>query len=539
MNKETQMGNAIGMPNSSDSSDSSDSCDQITYSSNTSSYNPMSPSVTPTIDEEDAAKYAMTYTKHLFALPQNTFLSTVKSQPMRLTAKERILLEVLEAALDVSEYTDNVDVSRTDVGMYYFGRSQFYSSCDVSVSKRHKREVIKNEHQELKQIMIGLLLSYSYREGIQVINNEQRLEAFLQDTFEVGRRFKIGNPHMMRTTYQKMMHVLQDAILYNPEFIGEQFSQTKTFKDIVTIGVFVKQHHIEQLLDDELFKYAVLPVDDSSDASVKRDLARKSLFEKYGEEAERVILSAADGFASSAANCGVIHSMLRELFTHYTQSSATTDLSISWGQRGSRLSHRHDEQFTFVSQSLALWWNVMEAMPKLWKETDDDFLSGTSYALVNTGQGLQRMQSAPGVSGEMHRILSMTKQTVCRENSWKGLSVVHMGDQDVPNCLFFIDKYSQVPWIVSPIIKTALTIGNTHDTKLLHFFDKHSQQQWKLAVLRDFFRHGFDGSGSDGGSCIDGRLTSAWNWCSMIEKYVFYPLFLVTDFEGFEGPYKK
>jgi hypothetical protein len=185
----------------------------------------------------------------------------------------------------------------------------------------------------------------------------------------------------------------------------------------------------------------------------------------------------------------------------------------------------------------------------VWTLAEQDLLAESSpYRLRDTGQGLNRVQVAPKTSRMMHAILNRAQRSV---GSWVGSSVIHMGelssfrpkvftqlskgDHNVPNALMFIDKYSQVYRILLPITTTLSQIPSLKDNPGIHGLIEEefgSVDGLIKEILADFFRHGFDGSGADNfydaGSCIDGRLTSAWNWCSSIEKKRYFPVFLLT-----------
>lgn len=112
--------------------------------------------------------------------------------------------------------------------------------------------------------------------------------------------------------------------------------------------------------------------------------------------------------------------------------------------------------------------------------------------------------------------------------------------------LLSILQSDAVPRILGPIVACLENLERLYDEddgiKVLVDDGFGGLDKLRKDILYDFFRYAFDGSGGDNfydaGSCIDGRLTSAWNWCSQLSTKPFYPVFRLTGFLGFDGEFK-
>ncbi|KAG2013219.1 hypothetical protein CC2G_010154 [Coprinopsis cinerea AmutBmut pab1-1] len=461
------------------------------------------------------------------------FVERAKYIPVRLTMGERKYLRLLEAALTVSEYTDKIDI----IG---FG---------LSKTKR-----IVHQIRELCAIMSGLLMSADYKLGQELFTDKdyQANAEFYQQVFELGRRHKIMNPDKMRTTYGKLIYVLQDS--QSPEvkdMLG--FSCVKPIKTVYSV---LEKHDALDLLRDDLITVATKEIysEGRPRREVQRDIRSKEraiehlsdLYQRKGlsqEQVKQCIYSIGDNHAFLRANRDPCEKMIGYLKQHFHPTQARDPLSslaIRSGRGGARLSHDHSKQYGYVLQSLTLWREILHDMFHLWSLAEQDLLSeNIPYRLRDTGQGLNRVQDAPKTSRMMHSILNKAQRSV---GSWIGSSVIHMGDHNVPNALLFIDKYTQIYRILLPICNTLSQIPSLATKPAIRkYIDEEfgSPENLTKEILGDFFRHGFDGSGADNffdaGSCIDGRLTSAWNWCSSLEKKRYFPVFLLTGFIGFDG----
>jgi len=118
------------------------------------------------------------------------FIDRAKYIPLRLTFGERKYLGVLDAALQMSEYTDRIDT----IG---YGLS--------------KPKRIVHQIRELCAIISGLVLTADYKQGQELFTDRdfQSNAEFYQKIFELGRRHKIHYPDKMRTTYRKLIYLLQ------------------------------------------------------------------------------------------------------------------------------------------------------------------------------------------------------------------------------------------------------------------------------------------------------------------------------------------
>lgn len=456
-------------------------------------------------------------------------IRNAKYIPIRLTAQERKSQRLMRGIMLASSYTDKVDVGG-------------------DVKKRNHRIA-----KELTNTLTGFLTALSLTIGSKIVNDKE-FEPFKKEItvcIEACRRYKIMNPDLLRTDYVKFLYMLQDAS--SPtirEILGFDITTP-----IVTVRDYLEERGLQDLLEDPDLPLCITPVPkferrtQQNAALRKKDMTVDRLCKRYAreknlkvEEVEIAVrsLNDANNFAENNSESA---EKLIELFKEYfnpNNHTERTSLAITEGEDGARLTHEHSRQYNYVLQSLSLWKNISREMFALWVVAESDLLNPNEpYELRETGQGLHRVQKAPNLYNAIAKILDETKKEL---GQWVGLETIHLGDNQVPNAFNFIDKYGQITRIVVPIIRTIEHIDKLVEDKEKAEYIKEifgTTENAKIAVLRDFFRHGFDGSGGDtledAGSCVDGRLTSAWNWCNNIRTKPFYPLFLLAGFTSFDG----
>jgi len=500
------------------------------------------------------------------------FLEKARFVPMRLTYEERKYLRLVESAMLVSTYTDRVDF--------------------LTLPGQEQRKLMILMKQ-MCSVLSGLLIAHDYSAGQELLKERdfQGYKNFFQTVFEIARRYKILNPERMRAAYGKLMYVLQDssqeqvADLLNFECV----TRVKTVFDVLS-----RSPRGLELLKNPLLRTATMEIIpepkefrwDIQKKIKKKEAAIRKLSEEYSSSCrkprrggsnwmryiglrssqdsdesdsnadddglsedlvEQCIYSLGDHNTYLRFNREPCDQLIAFLTSEFSPRTPPTDprfsLSIEAGQSGARLSHSHARQYAFVHQSLMLWRDVLDNMFQLWHLAEQDLLNtkDNPYTLTNTGQGLNRVQNCPRVAAAMKQLVEGVQRKV---GGWIGSTQIHLGDHNVPNGLMFIDKYTQVPRILGPValcLEKIVPLYESHPTstsgQLIDSFG--GPLELRKLILADFFRHAFDGSGADNffdaGSCVDGRLTSAWNWCSKIHERPYYPIFLLTGFTGFDG----
>ena len=287
-------------------------------------------------------------------LPVDWFSNRARYIPLRLTLEERKFLRLLEATLNVSEYTDKIDI----------------------VSNKDKMTRIKEQLRDLCSILSGLVVSSDYKLGQKLIKDKEFSDnaAFFGNVFELGRRHKIRNPEKMRNTYGKLTYIIQDSV--NPaisELMGfDLYAPLKTvYRELEAAGALA-------CLTDERLMIATgdIKTEGRQRPEIERDikqkenavtyLARRYMNDKINEDGMRAcILSIADNHTFLIQNrhcCDTMLAWLTELYPADEARTPAHSLAILGGRAGARLTHSHASQYSYVLQSLTLWREILHDM---------------------------------------------------------------------------------------------------------------------------------------------------------------------------------
>ncbi|GET93448.1 hypothetical protein, conserved [Leishmania tarentolae] len=461
--------------------------------------------------------------------------------PLRLTDLERQKLQIIVAALKVSEYTDDVDDFMRPYGKEGRMEAAIQEFIDIVVGLSIASDAIPRS------------VKNSFLAGDVKVAT---MVPLLEDLFEIMRRHKRLNPFSHRSEFGKLMMMLQDL---QKRSIQRALKVESTLViPVRTVGVALAGICCEALADDEAVRTEYL-----KKMGAEKQAGMYSLIDRYseGDEHRREVLehclrSIDDVYSFIQSNTQPLRTLRRWLSREFEPlpPNDVYSISIRHGCSGACFTHNHATHCQYVTESLLLWENVQKNILNLWEAAEDDMLveGQGQYVVANTGQGFHRICSAPRSYGVMSRLVRDTEQ---RMGGWVGIKVIHLGDRDVPNPLVFIDKYTVIPRLVKPIVQTLRALRYVfHEEdeeeeghpQVVHEYDNytglrnllrskyHSYGELMMIILSDFFKHAFDGSGDNGGSCIDGRLTSAWNWCHQLHKKKYYDAFVLTGFSGFD-----
>ncbi|KPA81365.1 hypothetical protein ABB37_03749 [Leptomonas pyrrhocoris] len=461
--------------------------------------------------------------------------------PLRLTEQEREKLQLVIAALKVSEYTDDVDDFMRPYGKEGRMEAAIREFVDTVVGLSIASDAIP---RSVKESLLASELQVS------------TVVPLLEELFEILRRHKRLNPFLHRGEFGKLMMMLQDVQKRSVQrALG---IQSTLVIPVRTVGAALTEIGCAELAEDKEMRRRFLRA-----AGAEKQAGMRHFIDLYGngDDAKKAVVehclrSIDDAYNFIQSNTMPLRALRRYIERDFEPlpSDNPYTVSIRHGRDGACFTHTHSTHCQYVMESLLLWENVQKHILELWEVAENDMLvdGRGQYVVTNTGQGFHRMCSAPQSCRAMSQLVQETEK---RMGGWVGIKVIHLGDRDVPNPLVFIDKYTVIPHIVQPVVQTLRALryvfheedeedegqpqlaneySNYPGVRNLLRSKYHSYAELRMMILSDFFKHGFDGSGDDGGTCIDGRLTSAWNWCHQLNKKQYYDAFVLGGFSGFD-----